>query len=185
MISPFRNFSLSHKLLTVIMVTCSGALILACAVIVLYDLLQYRQDMSEELSVQADIIGANSTMALAQHNPALANQTLQALRYQTSITKATIYTKDGIIFATYMPGLESPPPSMFPRSKDFEIHFLDLSLVREIMDNGERVGTIVIQATLDKVLQRWIAFGTIVGGVIFASSLFAFLVSNRLPSPHL
>ena len=119
-------------------------------------------------------------MALAQHNPALANQTLQALRYQTSITKATIYTKDGIIFATYMSGLESPPPSMFPRSKDFEIHFLDLSLVREIMDNGERVGTIVIQATLDKVLQRWIAFGTIVGGVIFASSLFAFLVSNRL-----
>jgi len=180
MISLFRNFSLSHKLLTVIMVTCSGALILACAVIVLYDLLQYRQDMSEELSVQADIIGANSTMALAQHNPALAHQTLQALRYQPSITKATIYTKDGTIFATYMPGLESPPPSMFPRSKDFEIHFLDLSLVREIMDNGERVGTIVIQATLDKVLQRWIAFGTIVGGVIFASSLFALLVSNRL-----
>lgn len=87
---------------------------------------------------------------------------------------------DGIIFATYMPGLESPPPSMFPRSKDFEIHVLDLSLVREIMDNSELVGTIVIQATLEKVLQRWIAFGTIVGGVIFASSLFALLVSNRL-----
>ena len=69
---------------------------------------------------------------------------------------------------------------MFPSSKDFEINFLDLSLVREIMDNGERVGTIVIQATLDKVLQRWMAFGTIVGGVIFASSLFAFLLSNRL-----
>ena len=119
-------------------------------------------------------------MALAQHNPALASQTLQALRYQSSITKATIYTKDGTIFATYTPGLESSTPTMFPSSKDFEINFLDLSLVREIMDNGERVGTIVIQATLDKVLQRWMAFGTIVGGVIFASSLFAFLLSNRL-----
>ncbi|GEM_PF-326542 len=178
--SIFRNLPLSHKLLSVIMVTCGGALLLACIVILLYDLLLYRQDMSAELSVQADIIGANSTMALAQHNPALANQTLQALRYQPSITKATIYTKDGRVFATYTSHLASPATPLLPRSKDFGRNFLNLSLVREIMDAGDRVGTIVIEATLDKVLQRWMAFGAIVGGVLFASSLFAFLLSHRL-----
>ena len=159
--SIFRNLPLSHKLLSVIMVTCGGALLLACIVILLYDLLLYRQDMSAELSVQADIIGANSTMALAQHNPALANQTLQALRYQPSITKATIYTKDGRVFATCTSHMESPATPLLPRSKGFGRDFLNLSLVREIMDAGDRVGTIVIEATLDKVLQRWMAFGAI------------------------
>lgn len=180
MMTPFRNFSLSNKLLSVIMVTCSGALILACAVIMVYDLLLYRQNVSAELSVQADIIGANSTLALAQSDPGLAHQILQALRYQSSITQAIIYSKDGTIFATYPTSQTSSTFSLFSGSKGIGVEFLNVSLVREIMNQGNRVGTIMIRARLDQVFQRWLAFGTIVGGVIFASSLFAFLLSNRL-----
>ncbi len=179
MISPFRNLSLSHKLLSVIMVTCSGALLLACAVIMLYDLLLYREDMSQQLSVQADIIGANSTIALAQHDQDAARQTLRALHYQPSITKATMYAKDGSTFATYYSTLSSPAPSL-SSIETLGFDFLTLDLIREIMQDGERVGTIYIQANLDQVLQRWLAFGMIAGGIIFASSLFAFLLSNRL-----
>lgn len=179
MLTPFRNFSLSRKLLSIIMVTCSGALILACAVIMVYDLLLYREDMSQQLSVQADIIGANSTIALAQQDRAVANQTLQALRFQPGITQAIIYAKDGVPFATFYPSLSDAAP-VFSHIEDLGFDFMTLSLVREIMDNGHRTGTIVIQARLDEVQEHWMAFVAIVGGVIFASSLFAFLLSNRL-----
>lgn len=176
----FRNFSLSHKLLSVIMVTSTGALLLSCAVILFYDLLQYREDMSNELSVQADIIGANSTIALQQHNSHLAYRTLQALDHQPAITQALIYAKDGRIFASYKPAPGWQSSSFLPRIVDLGLGFLNPSLVREIIYDGERLGTIVIHASLDQVLQRWMGLSTIVGGVIFASSLFAFLLSNRL-----
>ena len=162
------------------MVTCSGALILACAVIMVYDLLQYRQDMSQELSVQADIIGANSATALIQHDPTTAQKTLHALRFQPAITHAVIYAKNGTVFATYKAGGHASLPSPASFMEDYGVDLLTLSLVREIMDNGARLGTIYIRSNLSNVLQRWMALGTIVGGVIFASSLFAFLLSNRL-----
>jgi two-component system, sensor histidine kinase and response regulator len=180
MIAPFKNLSLSHKLLTIIMVTSSGALILACAVMVLYDLLLYRQDMTEGLTVQADIIGANSARALIQEDPASARLTLQALRFQPSIDQAIIYAKDGTNFATYFSDSDPFSEYTFLPPDTYEIAFLKLSLVREIMFNGERVGSILIQADLDHVQERWIAFGSISGGILFASSLFAFLLSNRL-----
>ena len=88
MLTSFRNISLNRKLLCIIMVTCSGALILAGAVIMVYDLLQYRQEMSQELSVQADIIGANSAIALTEHDTASAQRTLYALRFQPSINRS-------------------------------------------------------------------------------------------------
>jgi len=180
MLKPFRDISLNHKLLCIIMVTCSGALLLACAVIMVHDLLQYRQDMSQELSVQADIIGANSTIALAQRDATAAYRMLHALRFQPSIDHAIIYAKDGWVFATYSSDATSSlaPPASY--RQDYGVDLLTLSLVREIMDEGERVGTIYIQSNLDNVLQRWMALGSIVGGVILASSLFAFLLSNRL-----
>lgn len=161
------------------MVTCSGALILACAVIMVNDLLQYRQDMSQELSVQADIIGANSTVALAQHDFVAAKKTLQAFRFQPAIDQAVIYAKDGTVFATYEADTKSSLGSSMSYMEDYGVDLLTLSLVREIMNNGERLGTIYIHSNLRNVLQRWLAFGVIVGGVIFASSLFAFLLSNR------
>ena len=179
MIPSFRNFSLNHKLLSVIMVTCSGALILACAVIVMYDLLLYREDLSQQLSVEADIIGANSTSALQQHDTDATSQTLQTLRYQPSIIKAAIYAQDGSLVATYFPTLtDSSTPLLSIDVSEFQ--FLTLDLVREIIHEGERVGTIYLQASLEPALERWMGFGTIVLGIIFASSLFAFLLSHRL-----
>ena len=179
MITPFKNFSLRHKLLSIIMVTCSGALILACAVIVLYDLLLYREDLSQQLSVEADIIGANSTSALQQQDTDAASKTLQTLRYQPSIIKAAMYAQDGSLVATYYPTLHDSSISLLSTEvKDFQ--FLTLDLVREIIHEGERVGTIYLQASLEPAFERWIAFGTIVMGIIFASCLFAFLLSNRL-----
>jgi len=162
------------------MATCIGALVFACMVIVLYDLLQFRQDMSEQLSVQADIIGANSTTALLTHNSDSAAHTLEALRYQPSITQAIIYARDGSVFANYSPRHLSSSSLGYLVRQDYGLDFLTLSLVREIMHEGERVGTIVIEASLRQGIQRWIAFGAIVAGIIFASSLFAFLLSNRL-----
>lgn len=161
------------------MVTSTGALILACVVIMVYDLLLYRQTMSETLLVQADIIGANSTTALLNRDLEQATQTLRAFQYQPGIVNATMYAQDGSLLATYAPELSAASSSPSHRQAS-GFDFFNLSLVREIMLDGRRIGTIVIHATLHQLIERWVAFWVIVGGIIFASSLFAFLLSHRL-----
>ena len=96
------------------MVTTSVALLLTCLVIVGYDLLLFREGLTQELGTQADIIGANSTTALLSGDRSAARTTLQALRFQPAIIKAVIYDKDGMAFATYNREQEgsSLPPSL-------------------------------------------------------------------------
>ena len=161
------------------MITTSSALAMACMVILLYDFLLYRESITQELSTQADIIGANSTTALANLDTQAATNTLQALRFQPAIIQAAIYKKDGSLFATYHSEFGKVfTPVALPADPSLT-NLGPFSLVREIFQDGERVGTIYIQSTLEGLLNRWTGFVGIVIGVMFASSLFALVLSTR------
>ncbi|MGH8058532.1 MAG: CHASE sensor domain-containing protein, partial [Candidatus Entotheonellia bacterium] len=101
-IRTFRDVSIKRKLTTIIMLTSGAALLLACAAFVTYDLIIFRQSMTRNLTVLADIIGANSTAALSFHDQTSAEETLAALSAEQHIVAASIFTKDGVRFATFL-----------------------------------------------------------------------------------
>ena len=60
-----RNYSISQKLTWMNMLVSGAALLLACAAFAAYELEDFRVTMVRSLSIQAQIVGANSASALS------------------------------------------------------------------------------------------------------------------------
>lgn len=178
---PLRDVSIKRKLTLIIMLTSGVALLLACAAFVTYDLVLFRRSLTRNLAVLADIIGANSTAALSFDDPATAEEILAALSAEQHIVTASIYTRDGAVFATYVrndrKGAVVPPE---PRDDSFAFGADHLGLFRRISFAGERIGTVYVQSDLEEVRLRMHRFVGIVVSVMLASSLVAFVLSSRL-----
>ena len=65
-----RNYSISQKLTWMNMLVSGAALLLACAAFAAYEIEDFRATMVRSLSIQAQIVGANSASALLFNDPA-------------------------------------------------------------------------------------------------------------------
>src|SRR5216117_941912 len=96
-----RDGSIKRKLMTIIMVTCTVALVLACSAILIFEMADYRSVLRRNTQVMADVIGDNSKAALSFKDKAAATDTLAALKAEPNVISACVYDKSGQPFATY------------------------------------------------------------------------------------
>src|SRR5438270_13037230 len=111
----FHDWSIRYKL-TGLFVTMACISALAVSVpLGAFDVLGLRQAMARDLATLADVLARNSTAALTFRDPRAAQDVLQALQAEPSVSAACIYTDDGKPFATYVrQGRASrfvPPPA--------------------------------------------------------------------------
>lgn len=177
----FGDVSIRKKLRRITMLTTSVALLLTGVAFVVYELAMFRSVMTRELMSMADIVGANSTAALAFKDSRAGEETLAALRADPRIVSASIYTKEGEVFATYQRAdlRESVVPTR-PREDSASLRRGSLILFRPIILDRERIGTIYIQSDLQEVYARLRRYTIIVGVVLLASSLAALFLSSQL-----
>ncbi len=179
--SGYRDLPIRHKLTTIIMLTSGVAILLACAAFVLYDLAAFRRAMTRDLSTVAEIIGQNSTAALAFNDPNAATQVLAALRAKPNVISACTYAWNGEVFARYKREdlkRSSLPPAPRPDGSRYEAGHL--TIFRRIILDGQPVGTIYIESDLSEMDARLQRYAGIVGLVMLASSFVAFLLSAKL-----
>ena len=175
----FRDFSLRHKLTWITMLTSSIALILACLAFLAYDRITFRERLVFELDLLAEVIGTNSTAALAFSSERDAMETLSALRVEERIVSAAIYRSDGSVFAKYhRAGSSFTPPHPIPETHLFGDD--ELALFRTIYLDGEAVGSIYIQSDLLELERRQKGYAGIVVLFLIASSIIAFLITSSL-----
>ena len=177
----FRDVSIKHKLTLIIMLTSSVALLLAGAAFGTYELIMFRRAMTSHLLTLAEIIGANSTAALAFNDQSAARETLTALSAEPHIVSTTIYARDGRAFAKYFRADMSQdlsPPT--PQEDGYHFGQDHLVLFRRIMLDGEQVGTVYIQSDLQELRARLQLYVGIVVAVMLASSCVAFVLSSKL-----
>ena len=102
MIKPrLQNMAIKYKLISIIMLTCIVAFMLAGVVFIIYERINIRRTMVENLSTQAAIVADNCKAALAFDDTEDAQETLKALRAEPSIVFACIYNKSSEVFAQY------------------------------------------------------------------------------------
>src|SRR5258705_11415645 len=122
----FRNYSISRKLTWMNMLVSGAALLLACGAFIAYDVVSNRNGMIYNLSMQAQIVGFNSTSALLFNDPHSAENTLSGLKSWPNIVSAGINTLDGRPFATHRRGQSSRAPAMPPvlagREAPYQVH---------------------------------------------------------------
>src|SRR5437588_6475011 len=104
----FSMNSIRGKVLTLVMLTTTVALLLGLGAFVTYEHFAFRQKMVGNLNMLAQMVGANNAAALTFHDKTTATQTLRDLfeadikagaAYDDHIDAAFIIAQDGSVFS--------------------------------------------------------------------------------------
>ena len=176
----FRDVPIKRKLMLIVMLTSSIALLLAGTTYVMYDLITFRRTMARDLSTLAAIIGANSTAALVFDDQSAAEEILASLNTKRHIVSACLYETDGKVFAKYfrsdMKGDFSLPE---PRADGYWLEADHLVLFQRIVLDGEPLGTIYVQSDLREMYARQKRYVGISVIVLLVVSCVSFLLSLK------
>jgi PAS domain S-box-containing protein len=176
-----RDIPIKQKLMVIVMVTTTVAMLLAAVGVIGADSLLFRRNLQRDLSALAQIIGDNSTAALAFNDPRSAAETLAALRARPHVVTACIYRTDGSMLANYVrqDAAGAGCPSTQAQG-ELKFDSRGLTVSHPILLSGRRIGTLVLLYDLGEISERIELYGATVLGVLLASSLIAFLLSSKL-----
>src|SRR2546422_3977722 len=115
----FRQTTIKRKLIALIMLTSSIALMVAFALMIASDYVAFRSGMVRDLRTLADVVGTNGSSALDFDDEEFATKTLAALAATPNITSASIYTRQGKILARYLLDEQSELPPTNPPAEGY------------------------------------------------------------------
>jgi signal transduction histidine kinase len=174
---------IARKLTALTVLASTTALLLAGLILMVYDLRTFREMMRQQRTIQAQIIGANTTSALVFDDPGSAERTLEALRAAPRIEVAAVYTIDGHLFASYMrdaavaaihvPDIETDTTTWHRFDALTHLH-----VVHHVVSDGTPLGRVYIRSDLGDQRERLATDGLVLGGVLLLSLLAAQAVSG-------
>src|SRR5450432_596097 len=179
--SVLRDMSIGRKLTAIIMSITAMTLLVACLVMVMYDVIMYRRGMVTDLSTLADMVANNSTAALTFHDVPAAEDVLKSLRTQPHITAAGLYTQDGKLFASYVrekddstfsPPLDRKDGSFFENGR--LLQFRPIWLAKDV------IGTVYLESDFSEMNARLRTFPLAIALALMISSLVAFVLAARM-----
>src|SRR6266403_816798 len=177
----FRDYSISKKLTWMNMLVSGAALLLASGAFIAYDVISIRDGLVYNLSMQAQIVGFNSTSALLFNDPHSAENTLSGLKSWPNIVSAGINTLDGRPFATYQRGQNSKVPAMPPilagEVETYRFNRSEVVLVRRIVFQDKPTGIVYIQSDLEGLKVRVEKYLRVDANVLVNSLLAVLLIS--------
>src|SRR5437660_8000325 len=101
MMHKLAKLPIRRKLLVIAMVTSCLALFLSSSGFIAYEAATFRLNTAQRLQLLADVLGANSTAALAFGDQESAHTLLKSLSSLRHVEAAAIYDKNGRVFARY------------------------------------------------------------------------------------
>jgi signal transduction histidine kinase len=176
-----NNLSIRRKQTLIIMLTSTLTLLLAVVAFLGVEALNFRGELTEEISTMARLAGDNCTAALDFNNPKDAEETLGGLRAEPPIANACIYNLQGEVFAVYQRGGKTTTaqfPPVQPPGHEFHDH--QLRIFEPIIMQGNKIGTIFVNCDLREFNDRLKRFAVIAAVVLGISLLVAFFLSVRL-----
>ena len=152
-----------------------------------YDVSTSRERLGRDTGLLADVVGDNSTAALAFGDASGASDTLGAVAVNKHIVSAGIFALDGRPFAYYnRAGQTSPAPpavaaDVLNRHQPWQAFTGTSVLVaRPITLKNEVIGMVVVESDLSEVSERTIKFGRIIALALVGAVGIAFIVGWRL-----
>src|SRR3954462_2738262 len=97
----FRRVPVARKLTAIGVATSTVSLVVATLVLLAYDLSSSRARLVRDTDILAEVVGDNSTAALAFGDAKAAAETLRAVEANEHVVSATLLLGDGTLFARY------------------------------------------------------------------------------------
>ena len=175
----FQDFSVRRKLRVMMMAASTAALLLACFVLLGYDLFTARQTSASHLSTLSEIIADNSKAALSFGDAKAASEVLSALKAESHVRAAYIFDKQGQVFASYhAQGAESTVPALRNPGTYFESG--KMMLCRRMSLGSDDIGAVYLESDTAELTERYRRYLVILALVMLLSWFAAYLASSRL-----
>ena len=179
-----RSMPLARKLTLILGVTSAAALLLASGVLIAQWAYAARSWMIEDLTALAEITANNSQSSLAFQDPEDGVEVLSALSARAAIDAACLYDAAGEVFAVWThPDYGAtfrPPP---PETEQHRMEGGSFLLFRTIEQNGDRLGTLLIQVDFRPFYHRILRNVLLALAVILVAILLASLAAWQLQRP--
>src|SRR5262245_38058193 len=140
-----RNLSIPKKIVGIIVIISSAALLLASLALVAYDAYVARRDLMANATTLAEIIADNTSAAVQFQDQQAAGETVGSIRVDPSIVAACVYSNFKL-FAQYIhSGEASCPPQ--PAAGAQSLNYIVASA--PIRDKDKTLGIVQLRATLE------------------------------------
>lgn len=172
--------SLKRKFLLAVLFITVIALMVACGAMVGFNLRDYREDVQNDLAIQAMLIGRAVTPALQFNDPASAQMYIELLSHQPHIMEAAIYNEKGRLFVSYQRDKDSTiPDNILTRPEGVQTDVDSLVLHQRIIFDNEIVGTVLVR-------MRYNIFAKLIGNLAIAvGSIFLAVAVSSIISLYL
>jgi two-component system, sensor histidine kinase and response regulator len=199
MVHRLLNLSIRRKLIALLLLTNFIVLALVASAFVVNEATMFRSGSRTELAALAEIIGNNTSAAVAFNDRLAATETLSGLRAKPQIRSAFVMLKDGSVLASYLGkgvdqrrlGFATPEKGSFrvdagrlatlvrEAGSTFALAH-DLYGVSPIRLDGQEIGRVVIQSDCRELLNRLQRFFLVVVAVMLGGLLLVYFLASRL-----
>jgi two-component system sensor histidine kinase/response regulator len=191
----FERSSLNQKLTIISFLSTGTALLFVFVAFAVTSVLNHRKDEGMQLSSFAGVIGTNSVDALVFNDRNSAQATLSALKAKEEISNATLFDRNGKVFARYVaPGrAEEVFAAVDPvgmgeealagaNAQGSAFWSTRMHLYRQVTGNNAQVGVVMIEADLSNMwLDIFKSLG-VIAAAMGGSLTVALLLASRFKS---
>ncbi|NQV32127.1 MAG: HAMP domain-containing protein [Phycisphaeraceae bacterium] len=186
LIGRMRNMAIRHKLVSIIMLTCIVALVVAGSTFMHYQHLSTRKNLVKTLQTQAAMIATTCQAAITFDDAEDAEDILNAFQEQSSVVFACLSEAEGQILASYHRDDGIAPQEMAQIALE-ETHLFTrdyLMVSKPVMDrsNREILGFLSVWSDLTPIEAMFRRYMIAISMVIIMASLVAYLVSSKVQS---
>jgi len=176
-----RNIPIRRKLMYVVLISSTAALLVASAAMCAFQVYTFRWNFTRDLGSLAEIISANSTSAITFQDSDSAREILAGLRVKEHVESAFIVLPNGKILARFGEGDGGIPLSEYPQRTGFIFQGGELLQTQEIRLDDARIGALYLRSNYGSgywaLLRLYFAAFAV---VLAISSGIAFAISSKL-----
>jgi signal transduction histidine kinase/CheY-like chemotaxis protein len=182
----YRGLSLAKRLTGIGVVTSATSLIVAAAILMVFDSSKARARLVRDTGMLADVVGANSTAAITFGDSKAATETVGAVAVNDDIVAAAIWDRDGHQVARFDRDDHKAGHTGDERLADWAGEkgngFVDgaLRLTRPILLNNEVIGSVTIESDLSSLWAQAAATGLVLGLVLIGGFALSLLLASRI-----
>jgi signal transduction histidine kinase/ActR/RegA family two-component response regulator len=173
-----RDLPIRRKLARLTLAPTIIALLFASIGFFAWDVVQFRNEIERDLLAQARTISENSTAAISFEDPATAGETLAVLEIHPNVRQACMYVEGERLFATY--DRDGGGECLAPPPDALTVAWRTATIVRPIVLEERRIGTLVIERDMDDVIERVSVGAAILMALLVLAVLLAMFVARRM-----
>ncbi len=179
----FNRLSIQRKLIAVILAVSGMVLLLALLAFGFEHWSTLKKNLADEVQSLALVIAGNSSAALVIGDSQAAEETLSALAAVPHIVSGRIYAADGSLLAEYAANnAANEGHRVVGQELQQERHWFHeghLDLVVPAFFEGERIGSVFIQASLSQIERGLMRSAAIAVAIFLLCSIFALLLASK------